>query len=189
MTRKCVGVFVLLLVAMAAGTVASAQEKGNIGVNLGYPSVGVTWHVTETVAVRPELTFSIGSSSTTAGSGVDGSESDAWAIGFGVSGLFYVAEWDSVKGYVVPRFAMTRSSADGLSTIEGSKIETTSRSYDLSLSAGAQYALSARISVFGELGLNYTKRHSESDGVASFLLDSDSWAFGPRTAIGLIVYF
>lgn len=190
MTRKRAGVVVLLLSAVGAATEASGQDKGSIGLNLGYPTVGVTWHVAETVALRPELSFSFGSASTTSGSGADGSESDAWGVGFGISALFYVAEWEGVKGYVVPRVLVSRSSSDGLSTTGASLIETKGRTYDLSAMAGTQYALNSRISVFGEIGINYGKRHSESEPATGPLeFESDFWTLSPRSALGLIVYF
>jgi hypothetical protein len=189
MTRKSIGVFVLVLVSMAAGAAAAfSQETGRVGVNLGYPTVGVTWHVTDTVAVRPELTFAFGSSSLDS-AGTDGSESDTWAISFGASALFYVADWDGVKGYVAPRVAFSRSSVDTISTILDTTTESTGRTIDLGAMVGAQYGLNSRVSVFGEVGLNYSNRSSESGPGDGLVLDSSSWSFSPRTAVGLIVYF
>ena len=187
--RKMYVVFVLLVISMAAAAVASAQDKGQVGLNLGYPSVGVTWHVSDRVAVRPEFTFSFGSSSSTAGSGVEASDSDAWGVAFGVSALFYVAEWDGVKGYVAPRLAALLSDADRVSATTDSTSASSSSGWDLGVMMGAQYSLNPRFSVFGEIGFAYARRHSESEFLDSLIMENDSWTLGPRTAIGLILYF
>jgi len=189
MTSKRALVLLLLFVGMAAATPAFAQDKGQVGVNLGFPTVGVTWHVTETVAVRPEFTLMFGSSSSTQGSGVEGSEQDTWGLGFGVGALFYLREWDSVRGYIAPRFAIVHSSTDSISTTSDSRRESSGNNYDLGAMAGVQYALSSRLNVFGELGLGYSNRHSGTEAIGSVIIETDSWSISPRSAIGLIVYF
>lgn len=188
MRNTCATVFFLFLLFAGAGNVR-AQEAGQVGVNLGYPLVGVTWHVTPTIAVRPEFNFSFGSGSSTSGSGVEGSEADAWGLNFGVSALFYLAEWDGVKGYLAPRVAFIRSNTESLSTVSESRRETSGSGFDLAAMAGVQYPLNSRFTVFGELGISYVNRHSESNPIGTVSLESDSWTLQPRTAIGLIVYF
>ena len=38
-----------------AAAPAAAQEKGNVGITMGFPaSVGLLWHATEKIAVRPD---------------------------------------------------------------------------------------------------------------------------------------
>ncbi|RPJ71079.1 MAG: hypothetical protein EHM24_13565 [Acidobacteria bacterium] len=189
MWKKCAGVFALVGLAMAAATVASAQEKGQVGLNLGYPSVGLTWHVSDRVAVRPEFNFSFGSSSSTSGSGFEGSDSDAWGVGFGVSALFYVGEWDTVQGYVVPRLSFLLSETDRIGTTSESTSENSTSGWDAGVMVGAEYPLNRRLSVFGEVGFTYVNRHAETRPLSTLILESDSWSFGPRTAIGMIVYF
>ena len=47
------------LVLVATATQTSAQEKGTVGLTMGYPaSVGLLWHATERVAIRPAVTVS-----------------------------------------------------------------------------------------------------------------------------------
>ena len=58
MKRLMLGVSLVLSV----GANALAQDAGQVGVLLGFPSaVGVIWHVTDNIAVRPEVSFSTGS--------------------------------------------------------------------------------------------------------------------------------
>jgi opacity protein-like surface antigen len=187
--KKPLVVFVVFAAVMAAGTLAAAQEKGQVGVNLGYPSLGVTWHVSDRVAVRPEFTFSFGSSSSSPGSGIEASDSDAWGVAFGGSALFYFADWEGVKGYVAPRLAALLSDTDRVGTTSDSTSASSSSGWDLGVMMGAQYSLNRRFGVFGEIGLAYSHRHSELELLDSVVMESDSWTLGPRTAIGMILYF
>ena len=58
----------LLLVGLTA-TPASAQEAGDVGVTVSAPSaIGIIWHVTPRVAIRPDLAFSFSESDAEDGS-------------------------------------------------------------------------------------------------------------------------
>ena len=61
---------------------------------MGYPtSVGVIWHLSDAVAVRPEVNL------TTSTTNVSLSSTSATAYGVGVSALFYVKHWDALRAY------------------------------------------------------------------------------------------
>ena len=48
-----------LVLAGLMTTPVAAQEKGDMGLTISAPSaIGVIWHVSEKVAVRPEVSFS-----------------------------------------------------------------------------------------------------------------------------------
>jgi hypothetical protein len=80
----------LALLGMGA-TGAAAQDEGKVGITMGYPAaVGIIWHVSDTVAIRPELSFSGSSSETDRAENITDSESDGWTLGTGISALFYV---------------------------------------------------------------------------------------------------
>jgi hypothetical protein len=148
-------VFSLILLGPAA---ASAQERGQAGLAMGYPAVGLMWHVTDDIALRPDVAVSKGSTTSTSGF-----STDSWSVGVGLSALFYVARWDSLRAYVSPHVAYTKSKS---STETGSpilpSIETTGSSYGVAGSFGTQYSLSRRFSVFGEVGLSYS--HGRTSG-------------------------
>ena len=62
--------FLVLAAALLVltGRTAGAQGAGKAGVTMGYPaSIGVIWHASDKVAIRPELTIA-GASSKTSGS-------------------------------------------------------------------------------------------------------------------------
>src|SRR3954463_7334541 len=95
----------LVFVTAACGT-AAAQESGRVGITMGFPaSIGVIFHVTDSIAVRPEFAFNHTSTESTSFT------STSWTYGTGVSALFYLHAFDRVRPYVSPRFAYTRGDA------------------------------------------------------------------------------
>jgi hypothetical protein len=205
MTRLMLAVSVVL----SAGANAFAPDAGQIGVTLGYPSaVGVIWHVTDNVAVRPEISFSTGSTeSPVISSGlslpdvsVNVGETSSTTVTAGVSGLFYFGEWDKLRAYVSPRYTYTR-----LTTDTGSTFSTDARNsaYTVTGSFGAHYQLHRRFAVFGETGFGYT--HTRTTLTSSILLsiipvgpnvpapvirstETSSHSWGTRTGAGVIFY-
>ena len=171
-TRRVPGLVLgMTLLGCAA---AGAQEHGKVGVTMGYPaSIGVIFHATDKVAIRPELSF--------AKNTIDGVRlnSENWNIGTGVSALFYLASHEHVHTYVSPRFTYTRSSTN----IGGS--DTTSTAWGALGSFGAQYSPTPKFSVFGEVGIGYTRQRSES-GLTGLQIKGNS--VGSRTGVGIIFY-
>jgi hypothetical protein len=77
---------------------------------MGFPaSFGALWHVSDKVALRPELSFG-GSSNDSTGSSIAISGS-GWSVGTGVSALFYLRAPDRLRTYVTPRFTYGHSSS------------------------------------------------------------------------------
>lgn len=179
----------LALLLLLVGQPAAAQDAGQVGVTAGYPSVvGLVWHATDRVAFRAELSdFRTGSTESSTSSVGNSSKSDNWTVGFAVSGLFYVARWDTLRVYASPRLAIARSSitsrAVGFDALDS---ESTGTAYSLSGSLGAQYTPVRRLSFYAEAGLAVDTRHNES-AVTHFETDSNS--VGLRTAWGVVFYF
>ena len=183
----------------------AAEEPPRVGLSMGYPaSVGVVWHVTDAVALRPELSFSHGATEATSDLSpfTLTSNTDSTVVGVGVSGLLYTAKWEALRSYVSPRFAYTRSSGSTTSTeavpvipgIPGTPalppnpvLSTTISSYVISGSFGAEYSLARRFALFGEVGYGYTRTSSSSSNSAS--LKETANATGTRTGVGVIFYF
>lgn len=128
---------------------------------MGYPSaIGVLWHIADRIAIRPETTFSSGSSDSSSsnpivGTDTSSSPSDNWMVGVGVSALFYVTRADALRTYVTPRFAYSKTNTS--TSTAGSSVSSTSDgwAYTTSGSFGAQYSLGRHFGVFGELGVSY----------------------------------
>jgi hypothetical protein len=194
--------------ALSVAANALAQDAGQIGVTLGYPSaVGIIWHVTDNVAVRPEISFSTGSTeSPVISSGlsfpdvsVNVGETSSTTVTAGVSGLFYFGEWDKLRAYVSPRYTYAR-----LTSNSGSTFSTDARNsaYTVTGSFGAHYQLHRRFAVFGETGFGYTRTRTTLTSVLLLPvipvvptvpapvtrseINSHSWAI--RTSAGVIFY-
>lgn len=191
---------------MLTTSAARAQEAGQLGIVMSYPAaVAVVWHVTDTIAVRPEFSFS-GSHNDSDITTVDGT-----TLGVGVSGLLYVGKWEALRTYVSPRYTYNRSSSTikttfpfdptllaqlptiGL-TIPSTEQKTTASTMSLGGSFGAQYALHKRFSAFGEVGFEYgwSSSASSTSSLSPILGTTIQPSFkrwGTRSAAGVIFYF
>jgi hypothetical protein len=171
---------------LSLASAAVAQEKGDSGVTMGYPvAFGFVYHVTDRVALRPEVTLSRGSSDIE--QPIGSSESTNWAVGVGLSGLFYVGEWDRVRAYVSPRYSYSRAESTSSIFLVDEQISTaTTNSHLFSGSFGAQYSPHPRFSVFGEIGLGYSVQNIESGFTPT---RSETWTLSIRTGAGIVFYF
>ena len=164
------------------GNAADAQEKGRTGLTMGYPaSVGLVWHPSDAFALRPELSLSTVSSDSSMTGVRDGS-----SVGVGLSALFYVGRWDSLRAYVSPRFTFNRVRIDSFNDAGPTK------TYGWSGSFGTQYALHRKFSVFGEVGVGHShavERFASTVFGSSMVSQStiDSWS--TRTGVGVLFYF
>lgn len=136
-------------------------------------SVSFLWHVTDRVAIRPEIDLSGDSADLSLGV-VDHSE-----VSPGASVLFYTTRWETVRSYVAPRYLFSRSTASGTS-------EAHTNRHEFGGSVGVQYTPHRRFGVFGEVGLAFATTKSEADGL-EFELKTTSW--GVRSSVGAILYF
>jgi hypothetical protein len=186
-------VVLLLLMCMVLGAIsASAQDKGRVGVAMGFPSsIAAIWHVTEAIAIRPEIGLSRSSEeypSTITTASTRSSTTNTTTIlttTVGVSGVFFVASHDSLRAYLSPRAAyIRRSSTYRTASSSLPEIENTSSGYSAGGSVGAQYAIGRRFSAYGELGVAY-EHHLYREHIS----DDVRHAIATRSAVGVIVYF
>ena len=178
----------LLLLGSAANSLA--QEAGDVGLSMGYPSnVAFIWHVTDRVAIRPEISFAWSSLETEIDTPIEGGElkSDTFTTSFGVSGLFYFGTTDRLRPYVAPRFVYSRASIDSEAPFTPD-IDSTDDGYQFSGSFGAQYGISDRFGVFGEVGVAYSSMSSQF-GSSPLVIERETRSFGTRTAVGVTFYF
>jgi len=165
---------------------SSAQDAGKVGVTMGYPaSIGILWHVSDKVAIRPEL--SIAGSTSEGSGGSFSAESDNFNFGTGVSVNFYLHTYDKLKTYFSPRFTYSRSTTDTSSSgVTTSSSETTSTTTGGSGSFGAQYELSDKFSLYGELGFVFSHTTvTNSNGPNK--TTGNTWS--TRSGAGVVFYF
>jgi hypothetical protein len=186
-TRGLITAAMLLL----AGGTAAAQDHGRVGVTAGYPStIGIIWHASDKIAIRPEISVSGGSSGSTAGS--FDTDANRWSLGTGASVLFYLHTYERLRTYISPSLSYAHvsstSTSSGLSAALGittASVTTTGRSIEGAGSFGAQYSLSDKFSVFGELGFGVSHAWSTST-LTSTRVTGNTW--GTRTAVAMIFY-
>ena len=184
MKRLRAAVLVLLVLFATQSAPALAQDKGDVGISMGYPAaVGVVFHLTDNVALRPEISFTrISSESDSAFGDVS---ADNYTYEIGISGLLYVGRWDKLRAYVTPGYAYRRTggSNDSVFPAVGS---TTVSGHNFQGSFGAQYSLHEKFSMFGEAGLRYLAQQTRSTFSNG---GTDFRSFGSRGAVGVIFYF
>jgi len=182
--RAAVLVLSMVVFLSVAGRTA-AQDKGNAGISMGYPaSIGFVYHVSDRLALRPEISFIRTTSDRDSTFGDISTKGLTFEIG--ISGLFYVRRWDKVRAYVSPGYSYRHSdvSVDSPDLLDFDT--STFTGHRFSGSFGVQYSLHERFSVFGEAGLQYLTQQIESD---LSLAESKMKTFGSRTAIGVIFFF
>src|SRR5687768_2673105 len=187
--RRVVKAFVLILVvALFSESRVNAQEKSKIGMTFGFPaSVGIIWHATDKLAIRPEFGFSW--NSTEAGT----FESDSTVLTMGVSALVYIAKWDDLSAYVSPRYTYNRLSSESSTSApvvffdESERVQGT---HAFSGSFGTQYSFGRRYGAFGEFGLAYGWSKNEIDSpLTGPGNELKSKSLSTRTVAGLVFYF
>jgi hypothetical protein len=163
---------------------ARAQERGDVGLSMGFPgAIGLPYHVTDRFAIRPELSLSFSSSSSE--DEIVRLTSESSTVGVGVSGIFYLQQWDKLRTYVSPRYSYTWSKATSESIFTGPS-EGKIRAHSFTAAFGTQYSLHDHFSAFGEVGAGYSSQHSSSFET-DITVNTDS--FSTRTAVGVIFYF
>ena len=194
----------IIVLCVCAG--AEAQDAGQVGVSLGYPAaVGIIWHVTDSVAVRPDISFSHGSTDNGAlstdlvGVSAASGESSSTSLTAGVSGLLYLGTWDKLRAYVSPRYAYGRLTSNSGSTFAS---DATNATHIVIGSFGAHYQLHRRFAVFGEAGYGYSHSRTTLTSVVlqipglpnipapvSRFADIVSHRWGTSSGVGVIFYF
>ncbi|MGD9904259.1 MAG: hypothetical protein AB7U83_12405 [Vicinamibacterales bacterium] len=193
-----VGVAVVAAGAVLTPVPATAQQGGRVGVTMGYPAaIGVVWHVSDGLALRPDVsvnwTTTESTNTLTVFPGttpvVSTSRVDSQSTSVGLSVLVTLHRADRVRVYLAPRGAWVRSTVEldgGLAGALG--VDTTTDGWLGVGALGAQVAVHERFAVFGEAGIQYTSQRATSSLTTSRTED-ETRTFGLRSAIGVTVYF
>ena len=186
MRRRVVWMAALLCSCGVAA--AQAQDDHRVGLTMGYPtSVGVLWHVTDRIAIRPEIDASRAKvrteSTSTLLPPLQEEETTTRSIRPGISALIYLAREDDLRLYLSPRYSYTASDTSQSGASESS-------SWLLSGSIGAQHKLGSRFAVFGELGIEYGRSTIQfSNDQPMLSLTSRRTTIGSRSGAGVVLYF
>jgi len=169
----------------------------------GTGSLGGLWQISNRFAVRPEFTIGHVDSRFTFGS--TDQHTTTTNTGYGISGLITVHRMDSLRLYLSPRFAYSKSasnttsifSGSGLGTVGGApvgSVGTVTSSNDISgpysgrVSFGGQYALNPHFGIFAESGVeNVLMRTTQGQTQVGTSTKQSTWQ--TVTTFGVLLYF
>ena len=191
----------IVTAVMVMAPPAWAQSERRAGLVVAYPtSIGVLWHVTDGIALRPDLAVNWQSTETTSTiTGVIGplpqtstSTTTGWNSSVGLSALFYVGSPGDLRFYLTPRVAYGWSRTETENTppsqLQLTSYESKTDGVLVAGSFGAQYKFHDRFEVFGEVGVSY----SDQDGETAFTVSRQTLSttnVGLRSGVGVTVYF
>src|SRR5688500_16475043 len=90
----------LLSLVLVPTAVAHAQDRARTGIVMGYPTnIALLWHVSDTLAIRPDVSFTHSSSESESSIFGTTSSNDSWSVTVGASALWYIAKTDNVRTY------------------------------------------------------------------------------------------
>ena len=189
----------LVMVWLVAGaSPALAQSDRKVGLVMGYPaSVGVLWHVSDRIGLRPDFAITRQSAETTSTvSGLFGmtetstTTSEGWTTSLGLSGLFYLGAPADLRFYLTPRVAWAWSRSDyeaSQGLVQLGPVDSESDGFLVAGSFGAQYAPHERFRLFGEVGLSYSRQEGTT-GYSASRADTATSSLGLRSGVGVVVY-
>jgi hypothetical protein len=166
LTMHTVWYAALPIALVVTGASAAAQNAGEVGVVFQVPvALGVIWHASEGFALRPEVSYS-----TATGTGLT---QKTWSLA--VNTPYYLSSRNHVQTYLSPRVGYSRTTN---STPGSPGVLPTSTNWSGAGSFGVQYSPTPALSIYGENGISYS----------SITSSSNSHFWGPRSALGLILY-
>lgn len=167
---------IALLLLFATPVSAFAQDSPQAGLTMASnSSIGFIFHVSDSVAIRPEIAISVAKSTVTTNVENENTQSQ---LAPGASVLFYTGKWDALRTYISPRYVYRR--AHNESSSQDNSSESTATLHTVTGTFGAEYALHRRFAIFGEAGVSYSHGIAPSSTV-------DTWA---QTAfVGATFYF
>jgi hypothetical protein len=174
-------VCVVLLAMASASLFAQDREikQGKFG--LTFPNIGAIWHITDNIAFLPGFNFNHDWSSFSL---LDGTESSSDSVGVDASVRFYMPDWKGVRFYLSPKYRFMWGDVNTESEI----ITASTNNYYHRISGvwGLQYALSDRVSLFGDIGFGYSRRSNSSINIED--AEYRSYSVGTEGSWGLVLY-
>jgi len=158
------------------------SEKRKFG--LTFPNIGIIWRISDQVAFLPDINLTHGWSEL--GSNVGDSTNNS--VGVNAALRFYLHDWKGMRFYLTPRYGYvwnnTNLSIQGTGTESSNTSEV--RNHSVSGAWGIEYAVSDRISLFGDIGVRYN--HGRQESSSQFSSNSTVNSVGTAGTWGLILY-
>jgi hypothetical protein len=175
---------ILLVVFLLLPAMLFSQDKEAPKNKFGltFPTIGAIWHITDNVAFLPGFSFghNWGSSRSAL---IDNGTSKNNSLSINSSLRFYVYEMKGLRLYVSPKYSYNWNNSDSNLPTTSSKSSRYAHSIDGSW--GLQYAISRRVSIWGDVGVGYS--HSSISSNPSSV-ETKSNAVSTVGSWGLIFY-
>lgn len=182
-----------------AGTMGLYKTNGTNAMSVGTPTIGVLWHITDMIALAPQVGFLSTGSEDKSGVNAAGTgnivEKSTTAWGAGLEVPIYLTKFNALNFYLAPGFGYTPTSTTTKTTsytagTVGTTTETKSKGDYFSgyLAVGLQIPVNDQLHVFGKTTIGYASGTTNGGGVSE--KDSTESFFGiQRWAVGAIFYF
>jgi len=180
-------VFATLAALIVSACPAFAQDGGKVGVAMAYPAaVGIVWHATDAIAIRPSVTYGGSSTETT----TTATGSSGWNVGTTIAALFYVKKYDSVRTYISPSYRYSHTSttihpASGSASPIGDLTSTGNMNGGAG-TFGAEFTATTHLRIIGEVGFAFSHVSQKSMIVSTTTLNGKAW--GATAGVGLVFY-
>lgn len=164
-----------MIMAMLFGSFTIfAQEKSSPEYHFGltFPNIGIIWHISDHVAFLSSIDFSHGWAD------LNGGSSSANLLRVEADLRFFISDWEGVRFYVSPKYRFARTSHEIIDDTIAS--DTTGYNHEVTGALGAQYAVSDRISIFGDIGAMYSRSEIRENSHSNTISTAGRW--------GMILY-
>jgi hypothetical protein len=155
-------------------------EKRKFG--LTFPNIGIIWHISDKVAFVPDINLTHGWSEIGSNSG----DSTTNSVTVNAALRFYLHNWKGMRFYLSPKYGYGWSNVETSSSLQGVSYASELHNHSVSGAWGLEYAVSDRISLFGDIGVRYM--HGKTDSSSQFSSDTKSNMVGTVGTWGLILY-
>lgn len=171
--KKLALVCFVLWVAVPGPLCAQDQDQNkDMKFGLTFPEIGVIWHITDNITFMPgfRLSHNWGHSNLT------DFDSSSNSVQVYMNLRFYLSEWNKVRFYLSPKYQYSWVRTETESEYSTS---TSLHSHGVVGAWGAQYAISDRVGIYGDIGFGYS-RGTSSFTITNTVSTEGSW--------GLILY-
>ncbi|MFC2156343.1 outer membrane beta-barrel protein [Acidobacteriota bacterium] len=200
--------FVALTVLLMIAGMTHGTEKENIGLNFRVdpnPRVGITFHITSKLALRPYVGFSwmeteVENERAPLPPGSQGQQNrprppqsvntkaSSTDLLFGLSLLYYFHQSDDFAVYTGANFGYRNLTGETEISARDQDSERSQNTYNAGILLGTQFNLSRHFAIFGEIGFGYSTGASELDNRGERSSNTKRWGL-MNTGIGLTFYF
>ena len=176
-------VIMLLVLSSLLPTMIFAQTKETQKPKFGltFPNIGVIWNINDRVAILPGFSISHGWSSFSSNS----SNTDT-SLQLNAALRFYIQEWKGLEFYLSPKYSYGWGKSELRSDII--TLNGKNHSHRVSGSWGLQYPISNRLSIFGDIGIEYARNSISTAATISSSTSSKSNLVGTVGTWGLILF-